>query len=585
MSIDAVLALLEQTFKTLVEAGPTGTMAIAIMVTIFLVACLGLLRGWLDLRAQEAALAAAAAQLRDLARRPVVEHPEEAEENPFDDLFPASATVENAVGGHPGHVLEVVRKHGRLATPSVEAILDAARSYSPPGLERQRATQNVILLVGLAGTVFGLAAAIGEVQLGTLGGAAANSASLAVSAFERVLEKLPTAFVSTIWGILLALIYGPIAAGLEGRTARFTTQLSQEAVGSWIPELWPEGAEAQLEDLRQVMATTQETIRRAGSEMHTATTGLSGVLKSVSNEMGLHVTKLAEVTDESQGMFSRLSTEVTASVAALQSGTQEMSSSIQRLREFHADVTDAYSRMQELFARAQDDARRQIENTLEVTKNQQNQFGNVTSDLFIRLDNMTGRFDASTAELQKQNDSIVLGFSEIGLQLNRAVDGVLDTSVQRFMGATNELRQAIEPLDKAVSGLESLVSGSLAGGDGHRALSALASAVSELEQASKGLVEAIGSANGVTPRLTTLTDRLDALPNRLAAVAEEVGKLAASAAREAALEQAALLTNLTETAPLSVTGPEASLPTPANANRHGQTAGETVVIEPDGSAR
>lgn len=519
MTIAAVQDLITQTLQTMVQAGPTGFLAISVMATIFVVAVIGLIRGRANLRSQRRALNEAqySTQRAAVGSVNLGTNTKDDSDSIFLSSYQQVSEEANSLS-HPEQILNLIRSHSKLASPSVEVVLDAVRSYAPPGLERQRATQNVLLLVGLAGTVFGLAAAIGEVQLGALGGTGTESASLAISAFERVLEKLPTAFVSTIWGILLALLYGPFASGLEAATNNYVSDLTNEAVGAWIPKYWPAGTEAQLEDLRKVMETTQQTIQNAGQEMQNATTTLNQSLENASTEMGKHVSELASVTDESQTMFSRLSTEVTASVTALRDGTEGMRSSIKQLRDLHGEVTGAYSKMHELFEEAQEAAKQQIEDTLQVTKHQQQQVATLSSDLFVRLDQMIGRFDASTRELQGQNETFSRGFNEVGLQVNRAVEKVLDTSVLRFNDAAGHLLQATEPLSTTLDSLNALVSGSLASSEGSEQLAALRGAVTELLQASSGLAKALNAADGVGPQLANLSGNLTALPDRLSAV-------------------------------------------------------------------
>lgn len=521
MNFGAVVDLGRQTLNTLVHASPSGYLAMGVMGVLFVVAVIGLLRASKELRRQEDGLdwlyynmrATTSASYDDYLPAPVGDGSADA----------ASAADFSATVGQPERrqlqtydldlqyhahrVYNVVLRHGRLAAPNPEVVAAAARAYSPPGLIRQRTTQNIILLVGLAGTVLGLAAAVAEVRLGFVGGTTATAApAFAISAFEGVLEQLPTAFVSTIWGILLALTFGPVASAVEARAAKFTDDVEQKALADWIPDRWPEAVEAQLEDLRKVMDKTHRTAKLTGQVVKDTTEELGKVLQHATTEMGQHVTGLAAVTNESQGLFSRLSAEVNASVAALQGGTSEMSASIQQLRTFHSEVTGAYARMQGLFEQAQSEAKEQVERTLEATENQQKQFLDTTTGLFLRLDNMTGRFDASSQALDEQKQVMSSGFTEIGMNMHRAVHEVLDNATQRLNETTSGLTGVTHTLVGAVSGLESVVGSSLASSEGRQALDRLAKAVSELQTGSETLVSGLAASRSLADYAAELRD-------------------------------------------------------------------------------
>ena len=524
MNLDVIIETLHQILRTLFGAGPTGALAIMAMAAIFITACLGLRRGWSDLTSQERSLSELLRWFGDGRRHEEPEISDEDEDLDF-VMVQAPSALNRHSTSHAGKVLDLVFKHSRLATPSAEVVSSLARDYTPPGLERQRATQNILLLVGLAGTVFGLAAAIGQVRLDSVDPLSANAAGLAIAAFERVLEELPTAFVSTIWGILLALSYGPIAARLESRANDFVERLVTISIGDWIPKTWPEAAEAQLDDLRRVMRQTQVTVKRAGEMMGEATQDLGGVLQSASGEMGQHVTRLAAVTDESQAVLGRLSTEVTASVGALEAGTNEMRESLRQLRAFQAEVTNAYTQTREVFAIAQSEAKAQIDDALLATRENQAQFSQAIEQVYGRLEGFTGAVESLNSEVREQRVGIDRSLAQVDLSITRAVERILDTSVERLGQTATELREVTEPLRNAVDEMAQLVRSSLAGEEGRESLRAVVHALGELQVASRDLKAALDSSDGALPKLAELASHNNLLLTRLGDISGEIGRL------------------------------------------------------------
>lgn len=525
MSFDAILQAVSQVGRTLLGVGPTGALAIAAMVTVFAVACFGLRRGWLDLAKQERSLLDLSGWFGE-GRRPNEPKADIGEDILDFEVVQAPEAVRHPSSSHAGKVLDLVLKHSRLASPSAEVVSGLARAYAPPGFERQRATQNILLLIGLAGTVFGLAAAIGEVRLTSVDPLNANSAGLAITAFERVLAELPTAFVSTIWGILLALTYGPIVARLEASANDFVERLVVVAISDWIPKAWPEAAEAQLDDLRNVMASTQMTVKRAGKAMSEATLNLSNVLQSTSDEMGQHVTRLTAVTDESQVVFWRLSMEVTASVGALEAGTQEMRESLRQLRAFQSEVISAHTRTQEMFAQAQSETKTQIDDALAATKDNQAKFSLTVADMFGRLEGLTGSVNSMVSEIREERQGFDRRFGQIALDLSRAVDRVLDVSVERFNHTSANLQATTEPLRVAIDGLGQLVRSSLAAGEARATLGAVVQALGELQATSGDLSAKLDSSAGTIPWLEELSSTSRELLTSLGVISEQISGLA-----------------------------------------------------------
>lgn len=180
MNLDAAVEVLNQTVQTLFHAGPTGRLAIAVMALLFVIACLGLVRIRRQLQHEEAALDSIAdsPRSRSIADAPQASDDESSEES---TRSPSRIHVDDIVddgpieSSHAYQVFHLVVRHSRLTNPDAAVVAEFARGISPAGLDRQKATQNVILLVGLAGTVLGLAAAIGEVRLGISSGAASAS--------------------------------------------------------------------------------------------------------------------------------------------------------------------------------------------------------------------------------------------------------------------------------------------------------------------------------------------------------------------------------------------------------------------------
>jgi chromosome segregation ATPase len=171
--------------------------------------------------------------------------------------------------------------------------------------------------------------------------------------------------------------------------------------------------------------------------------------------MGKHVSDLTVVSSETREAFQQMSGEVARTVDALDRGSQEMRSAIERLQAFHGEMQGAYSRMDDLFREAQAEAKQQVMDTLDATRAQQTQFGEATDRTMTALNAVSrhltalaDRLDTQSERLEGVRDTMLAavstGFrqtgahfaSELGpaIQLLGAAAGKLEAPVSTFQG-------------------------------------------------------------------------------------------------------------------------------------------------------
>jgi len=167
--------------------------------------------------------------------------------------------------------------------------------------------------------------------------------------------------------------------------------------------------------------------------------------------MGKHVSDLTVVSSETREAFQQMSGEVARTVDALDRGSQEMRSAIERLQAFHGEMQGAYSRMDDLFREAQAEAKQQVMGTLDATRAQQTQFGEATDRTMTALNAVSRHLTALADRLDTQSERL---------------EGVRDTMLAaistgfRQTGAhfASELGPAIQSLGAAADKLEAPVS-------------------------------------------------------------------------------------------------------------------------------
>jgi hypothetical protein len=470
--LNGLVDVLRLTGRALITAEPQGYLVLAVIGALFLRGLAGLRRAgtavarcWDQLEVHRGAL-----QRWAISSSNDSEAHEEADDATEADPTVASETFDAHVqrvhpSDYPGRVLGMVYRHRRLATPNVASILAAVRAHEWTELERQRRTPNLLMLIGLAGTVLGLAAALARIDVTALA-----AGRTALDTFEAVLKQLPTAFLTTIWGIVGAVVFSGLLGRFEARASAFVSELERVASAEWVPAMWPAGLPVQYEDLRKSMQSTHRVLNKTRKMMESMTVSFAETLTSTSDAMGKHVTDLTVVSSETREAFQQMSGEVARTVGALDRGSQEMRSAIERLQAFHGEMQNAYSRMDDLFREAQAEAKQQVMGTLDATRAQQTQFGEATDRTMTALNAVSrhltalaDRLDAQSERLEGVRDTMLAAVSDGFRQTGARFAGELGPAIQ-LLGA------AAGKLEAPVSTFQGLVERTVVGSEATAAL-------------------------------------------------------------------------------------------------------------------
>jgi hypothetical protein len=167
-------------------------------------------------------------------------------------------------------LLEGVRK---LPAPELSLVISVATQRESEPLQRFRPVPNALMMLGLFGTVVGLAAVVGSlgpqievaIQLSDTGGIK--------NSLGESLRAMQTAFACTIFGVLSALV----VSSLLNRVATMQSVLASDAEAITVqflaPAILPSSPEFQLEMIQQALTDNkafQGTFRTALESVATA---------------------------------------------------------------------------------------------------------------------------------------------------------------------------------------------------------------------------------------------------------------------------------------------------------------------------
>lgn len=160
----------------------------------------------------------------------------------------------------------------RTATEHVTSILDAglagARLETQQRLSsaasqifrenaRLKAILSVFIVIGLLGTLYGLAVALGTLS-------ASNLLNFEPSVVRTLLGRLKTALAPSIWGVSLTVLGVFIYSYYINAVCRpIKTKLEQATLEKWVPALYPAESQQAKETLEEAQHQLQENVESA----------------------------------------------------------------------------------------------------------------------------------------------------------------------------------------------------------------------------------------------------------------------------------------------------------------------------------
>jgi len=217
------------------------------------------------------------------------------------------------------------------------------------GVDTIRTTISLFLVVGILGTLVGLAISIGSFSgEGFVVNAQANNAAAELS---NLFTNLRGAFAPSMWGVFCTILF--VAAFSlfiqEACINRLTEKLTNSTINIWLPVLYP----TDFQKSENSLVKLNETVKNAGN----INTGAQGLLKNLteSNATIVALKEAADAVTETQNAFNDGAakfTELKDTLTAMQNQIREqndgflaymgnLASETKKVADQNLDITNA----------------------------------------------------------------------------------------------------------------------------------------------------------------------------------------------------------------------------------------------------
>lgn len=444
MNPTAVIVTVGHAFK----ASPEGWLVILLVVLpVWAAAMIVLVRGRLRLRSERRAAETCAVMIRRLVRTG-----NQVTEQALRDSMkaaPPDSVVRRIVFG--------VWDSRHLASPDLEAMATVAAQADVALLPFARSAPAVLLLAGLMGTVFGLAAVVGKAGPALQAAFQTVTPDSGLAAGQLIggmLVDMQGAFACTLWGIATAMTVSLLTSAGSREQNRVLALALDVAINRLAPVVFPPSSEGQLDALQQALHSAHGFLQRLPAVMVGAAAEFREVLQTAGNAMSVSLQELRDVSRSMQTSLSEVAGQVRGSADHLRETVSAVQGSADRLRTYHDDLSRAYEDLRKLFDQSWQKLDEQGRAQLAAIGSLKDEFRDSASSILGGTELAATRLAEATAAI----GATQLAFREAGDRIAVHVDHALANQTDTMRDAVTAFRQVIVETENSLRRVQQALS-------------------------------------------------------------------------------------------------------------------------------
>jgi ABC-type transporter Mla subunit MlaD len=297
--------------------------------------------------------------------------------------------------------------------PDMEAILTMLDYSEAARLNLARSTPNWLLLLGIGGTVIGLASAIIELAPQIQATVGAIDPGRASQSMAEALEAMRHAFACSLWGIVTAVV-----VSLGTRKVISEQQQTVAAVQEWVlsevaSKLLPKSEATQLTEIQRTLRAGRQFLQGVTDLMSQAADRFNNVLVDTVQRMEGIGTSLHQSARDIQQTLLQASDSVQQSTRSLQESAKSLIASSEGLREYHQDLRNAHESLVRLFDKSRQELEDIITRQIERIAEYRAAMEQLSRDVVQRLIDISSDLRDSSARFTEAHQNVLQAFREV----------------------------------------------------------------------------------------------------------------------------------------------------------------------------
>lgn len=360
-----------------------------------------------------------------------------------------SATVQVQLGAYKdtlaGRLLRSMIGQQGLAfarpSDSLDPILDGVSRILAPA----RTLPNLLLLLGLIGTVVGLALTLVSLGPQIQDAIRVGQPNAVAESLGKTLGEMSGAFAGTLWGVLSAFMLQGLNAWTGVQSEKLSGELDELAL-HFAPTIYPAGTEKQLASLQDLVIRSEQFLADTQQKMSETSDKFTAVLTDSGKIIQESLTTL-------QATSQTIATSLLKASGDVRQSSDQLGMAVKAIQGHREDFRNIYSQFNEMFERSMSALKTHSDGELQAIRDMQAEFGKTGAEIVKEIFGTSERFNQLSADIA-QAESNYLGSAQaisntIGEGFKRLNDQIGET-LGRYTTEVGTVSSQLDGLGKEI---------------------------------------------------------------------------------------------------------------------------------------
>jgi hypothetical protein len=324
--------------------------------------------------------------------------------------------------------------------PDLEAILTMMDYSEASRLNLARSAPNWLLLVGIGGTVIGLASAVVPLAPQIQAAVGAVEPTAASASMAKALEAMQHAFACSLWGIVSAILVSVATRKIISQQQQVIASIQEFILSELSSRLLPKSEAVQIEEVqktleagRRFLADIAKEIELTSSMMQAAADNFNAVLTDTVQRMEGIGASLNTSASQIQQTLTEATRSVEGSANKLNESTNSLIHSSEQLRQYHASLERAHTKLQELYDRSTDNLKEIIRNQIDQIEQYRREIERIERGMLERLAGVSTDLRDTQTKFSESTKEVFEAVREVKQKIQASFDR-LSSSLEDILG-------------------------------------------------------------------------------------------------------------------------------------------------------
>lgn len=263
---------------------------------------------------------------------------------------------------------------------------------------------NLLMLLGLLGTVLGLSSSIAPLAEQVVGAAENVDPQLLAQSLSTTLANMNSAFVATLWGIATAFSVGWRVRFVSGKQNALLEEVQDFIISDLGPKILPKSKEATIEDLTMAVKQVGKFIKTVPELMNQASLQFETAMSSTSEDIHGSLTALQEAAKQVTVELASSGETMREGADSLSNATLEMTAVAKDLDKYHQDLSNSHRLVLEGFENMRQQVEANVSEHMSSIDGFRREVMTGTSEIVQNLQLGSDRFAQCSADFKKASE-------------------------------------------------------------------------------------------------------------------------------------------------------------------------------------